>query len=219
MPVLDAGPEGEVVGGVDLAIFAAPSSAASFREAATALAVRPGPYVGYSQGGRLCLQLALDRPDVVERLVLVSASPGIADDDARAARRASDDALAQEIQRDGVDPFLERWLAQPMFATLAPELAGIDVRRSSNTVEGLVHQLRVLGQGSQPSNWERLAELTMPVMLIVGERDDQYVEIGHAMGHAIPDARLEVVADAGHACHLEQPGVVHQLLRSFGALG
>ena len=34
---------------------------------------------GYSQGGRLCLQLALDRPEVVHRLVLVSASPGIAD--------------------------------------------------------------------------------------------------------------------------------------------
>ena len=46
-------------------------------------------YVGYSMGGRLCLQLALDRPDLVERLVLVSASPGIADDAERAARRAS----------------------------------------------------------------------------------------------------------------------------------
>ena len=217
--VLDARPDGEGAGSVDLAIFPTLPSAASFREAADALAVRPGPYVGYSQGGRLCLQLALDRPDVVERLVLVSASPGIADDDARAARRAADDALAREIQRDGVDAFLDRWLAQPMFATLAPERAGLDARRASSTVEGLTQQLRVLGQGAQPSNWERLAELTMPVMLIVGERDDQYVEIGHAMGHAIPDARLEVVADAGHACHLEQPGLVHQLLRSFGALG
>jgi len=217
--VLDARPEGDAAGAVDLAIFPTPPSAASFREAADALAVRPGPYVGYSQGGRLCLQLALDRPDVVQRLVLVSASPGIADDGTRAARRVADDALAREIQRDGVDAFLDRWLAQPMFATLAPELAGLDVRRSSNTVEGLTHQLRVLGQGSQPSNWERLTELTMPVLLIVGERDDKYVEIGRAMQRAIPQARLEVVADAGHACHLEQPGVVHQLLRSFGALG
>ena len=46
-------------------------------------------YVGYSQGGRLCLQLALDRPDLVDELVLVSASPGIADDAERAARATS----------------------------------------------------------------------------------------------------------------------------------
>ena len=75
-------------------------------------------YVGYSQGGRLCLQLALDRPEVVLRLVLVSASPGIADDTERAARRDADERLAQELERDGVDAFLERWLAQPLFATL-----------------------------------------------------------------------------------------------------
>src|ERR1700722_10972321 len=43
-------------------------------------------YCGYSMGGRLCLRGALDRPDLVRGLVLVSASPGIADDAERAAR-------------------------------------------------------------------------------------------------------------------------------------
>ena len=92
--------------------------------------VGPGDYVGYSQGGRLCLQLALDRPTSVHRLVLVSASPGIADADDRAARVDADERLAQEIERDGVDAFLERWLAQPLFATLPRERAGLDERRA-----------------------------------------------------------------------------------------
>src|SRR5262249_56537802 len=74
-------------------------------------------YVGYSMGGRLCLQLALDRAELVDRLVLVSASPGIRGEVERAARREADERQAQEIERDGVDAFLERWLAQPMFAT------------------------------------------------------------------------------------------------------
>ena len=172
-------------------------------------------YVGYSQGGRLCLQLALDRPEVVHRLVLVSASPGIADDDERATRRAADERLAQEIEREGVDAFLERWLAQPLFATLPRERSGIDERRARNTVERLTYQLRMLGQGVQPSNWDRLGELQMPVLLIAGELDTKYVDIAQRMAEHVADARVEVIPGAGHACHLEQPEHVAHLLATW----
>ncbi len=186
-----------------------------FVTVAHALDDGPASYVGYSQGGRLCLQLALDRPGTVHRLVLVSASPGIADPDERAARRAADERLAQEIERDGVDAFLERWLAQPLFATLPRERSGIDERRSANSVESLTAQLRVLGQGAQPSNWARLGELQMPVLLIVGALDTKYVGIAQRMAELITDARVEVLDGAGHACHLEQPARVGHLLTSF----
>jgi 2-succinyl-6-hydroxy-2,4-cyclohexadiene-1-carboxylate synthase len=188
-----------------------------FVTVAHALDDGPATYVGYSQGGRLCLQLALDRPVDVTRLVLVSASPGIADADERSARRAADERLAQEIERDGVDAFLERWLAQPLFATLPRERAGLDERRADNTVESLTQQLRVLGQGAQPSNWERLGELRMPVLLIVGGLDTKYVDIAHRMAEQISDARVEVIEGAGHACHLEQPERVAHVLASFEA--
>ncbi len=172
-------------------------------------------YVGYSMGGRLCLQLALDRPELVENLVLISSSPGIGDDVERAARRESDEARAREIERDGVDAFLERWLAQPLFATLPRELAGIDDRRAANTVEGLTHQLRALGQGTQPNNWPRLGELRMPVLLIAGGLDTKYVAIAYRMGEVIPNARVEIIDGAGHACHLERPDGIAQLLASW----
>jgi 2-succinyl-6-hydroxy-2,4-cyclohexadiene-1-carboxylate synthase len=189
----------------------APDFVATARE----LDLGPAEYVGYSMGGRLCLQLALDRPEVVERLVLVSASPGIADDADRAARRAADEHLAQSIERGGVDAFLERWVAQPLFATLPRDRAGIAERGAGNTVESLTHQLRVLGQGAQPSNWDRLASLAAPTLLIVGELDPKYVDIAHRMAAAIPDAHVEVIADAGHACHLERPDAVAHLLASW----
>lgn len=168
-----------------------------------------GTYVGYSMGGRLCLQLALDRPSLVERLVLISASPGIADDRERAARRERDDALAHEIERYGVDAFLERWLAQPMFSGLSPDAAGVEARRSANTVERLTHQLRALGQGSQPSHWDRLDEIAMPAMLFAGDADPKYLEIAQQMA---PRMRAEVRALEGdHACHLEDPRFAHLL--------
>jgi 2-succinyl-6-hydroxy-2,4-cyclohexadiene-1-carboxylate synthase len=191
------------------------AQAADFVATAHALDVGPAEYVGYSMGGRLCLQLALDRPEAVERLVLVSASPGIDDGADRAARRTADEQLAASIERDGVDAFLERWVAQPLFATLPRDRAGIAERRAGTTVASLTHQLRVLGQGAQPSNWQRLAHLAAPTLLIVGALDVKYVDIAHRMAAAIPDARVEVIADAGHACHLEQPDTVAHLLASW----
>jgi 2-succinyl-6-hydroxy-2,4-cyclohexadiene-1-carboxylate synthase len=85
-------------------------------------------YVGYSMGGRLCLHLALASPHLVDRLVLISATPGIEDDRERDARRAADDALADEIERIGVGAFLERWLAQPLFSQLDPADGDIEAR-------------------------------------------------------------------------------------------
>jgi 2-succinyl-6-hydroxy-2,4-cyclohexadiene-1-carboxylate synthase len=195
--------------------LAALTTTPDFVSAAAALAVGSAEYVGYSMGGRLCLQLALDRPDVVERLVLVSASPGIADPALRAARRDADELLAQSIERDGVRAFLERWMAQPLFASLPRERSGMDDRIRHNTVASLTYQLRVLGQGSQPSNWERLRELKMPVLLIAGELDLTYVALAHEMGQAIANARVVVIAAAGHACQLEQPEDVAHLLTSW----
>jgi 2-succinyl-6-hydroxy-2,4-cyclohexadiene-1-carboxylate synthase len=189
--------------------------AADFRETALGLDVGRGSYVGYSMGGRLCLQLALDRPDVVERLVLVSASPGISSEVQREARREADERLARDIERGGVDAFLEHWLAQPLFRSLPRERANVEERRAANTVATLTHQLRVLGQGAQPSNWDRLGELRMPVLMIAGELDSKYVELAHRMAGAVPQASVEVLAGAGHACHLEQPETVAHLLTSW----
>ena len=81
---------------------------------------------------------------------------------ARAARRAADDALAASLTSDGLDAFLERWVAQPMFAGLAdPDL---DDRRR-NTVDGLASSLRLAGTGTQEPLWDRLPSLAMPVLL------------------------------------------------------
>ncbi len=171
-------------------------------------------YVGYSMGGRLCLMLALDRPDLIERLVLVSASPGIADAGAREARRTQDERLAQEIEREGVGPFIERWVTQPLFASLPRELAGIDERKRSSPAR-LTHQLRVLGQGTQPSLWERLGELRMPVTLVTGAYDKTYTDIANRMATRIGEhATIVTIAGAGHAVHLEQPAQVAHVIAS-----
>jgi 2-succinyl-6-hydroxy-2,4-cyclohexadiene-1-carboxylate synthase len=115
-----------------------------------------GTYIGYSMGGRVGLHVALARPNVVQRLVLIGATAGIDDDDERAERRATDHALADFIETNGVDVFLDRWLAQPLFATLPPEAAD-RADRARNTAAGLASSLRLNGTGSQMSLWHARA--------------------------------------------------------------
>lgn len=163
-------------------------------------------WLGYSMGGRMCLRLALDHPAAVARLVLIGATPGIEDPDERAARRAADDALATHLLAVGLDAFLDEWLAQPLFAGLPRAAAHLAARRTNDAAR-IAASLRAAGTGNQEPLWERLRELTMPVLLLVGAADARYLEIAQRMQRLIgPHAELVAIAGAGHTAHLEQPG-------------
>lgn len=174
-------------------------------------------YVGYSMGGRVALRLALDHPHVVSRLVLVGATAGIDDPAERVARREADEALARRIEADGVDAFLDGWLAQPLFAGL--EVAPDDLAaRRANTAAGLASSLRLSGTGTMdPPWWPELAGLTVPATLVAGEHDVRFTALAHRLAAAIGGpAQVEVVAGATHACHLQRPAEVAALIRHRG---
>jgi len=171
-----------------------------------------GVYVGYSMGARLCLRLALERPDLVRGLVLVGGSPGIATPPERTARLAADGQLADDIERIGTVAFLRRWLAQRMFATLTPTEDDLDGRRA-NPPEGLAAALRALGIGAQEPLWGRLGELEMPVLLVAGELDAKFAVAGERMAAAIgANAHAVVLPGRGHAAHLEEPDAFCRLV-------
>ena len=188
-----------------------------FVEAAEAIGEAGGPatYVGYSMGGRLCLRLALDRPDLVQSLVLVGASPGLVDEHERAARRASDEALAAEIERVGTAAFLDQWLAQPMFSGLTPTPEDL-AARLANPPAGLAAALRRMGTGVQEPLWSRLGELKMPVLAVAGQEDARYAGLAEEVVDAIGDnAQVVALAGSGHAAHLERPRSFTRLLAAF----
>jgi 2-succinyl-6-hydroxy-2,4-cyclohexadiene-1-carboxylate synthase len=171
--------------------------------------------VGYSMGGRLALHVAVALGGRVERVVLIGASPGIADPVQRGARRRSDEQLAAEIERSTMEEFAGRWAQTPMLAGLPdPVLARVHADRLRSTPSGLANALRGLGTGALPSLWGRLEELTMPVTLMVGERDQKFREIADQMSSLLADAEVVAVAGAGHAVHLEVPQRVSAIIAS-----
>jgi len=190
----------------------------TFAQTAGAIGDAGGPaiYAGYSMGGRLCLRLALDRPDLVPALVLVSSSPGIEDPSERAARVTSDEAWATRAEREGVDAFLAEWLAQPMFTSVPDDAPGLADRRSL-TPDFLAACLRRLGTGTMEPMWNRLAELTVPVMLVTGTRDEKFGAIAARMLERLPAGTEHHAIDAGHALPLEQPERLGELIAAFAS--
>jgi 2-succinyl-6-hydroxy-2,4-cyclohexadiene-1-carboxylate synthase len=180
---------------------------------------RRAHWLGYSMGARLALGCALRHPDCVASLVLIAGRAGIEDPGERAARRAADEALAERIEAIGAEAFLDEWLAQPMFATLArrgPDYMATERRaRLANGAQGLAASLRALGPGAQPPLFDALATLRAPALLLAGALDQSFVAIARDLGRRMPRAEVCVVEDAGHAVHLEQPASVRRLVRDF----
>jgi 2-succinyl-6-hydroxy-2,4-cyclohexadiene-1-carboxylate synthase len=178
-------------------------------------AAGPGIYVGYSMGARYVLGAVLARPDAVRAAVLLGANPGIEAPGERAARRASDEALAASIEAGGVEAFLERWLAQPLFASLPPSAADRADRRR-NTAAGLAASLRVAGTGAEPDVWAEVGRIGQPVLVLAGGDDTKFVAIGRRLAAAVgANARFETVPGAGHAAHLEQPAAFLAIVRAW----
>jgi 2-succinyl-6-hydroxy-2,4-cyclohexadiene-1-carboxylate synthase len=163
---------------------------------------------GYSMGGRIALLLALAAPERVRQLVLVSTTAGIEDGAERAERRAADRRLADELEAGAFEDFIERWRTQPLFADEPPQVGALareDQRR--NRPDALAAVLRGIGTGEMEPLWDRLAELEMPVAVLVGERDAKFRALGERIVAMSANARL-LVGPGGHSLPLESPAWV-----------
>ncbi|HFQ93930.1 MAG TPA: 2-succinyl-6-hydroxy-2,4-cyclohexadiene-1-carboxylate synthase [Anaerolineae bacterium] len=165
--------------------------------------------LGYSMGGRLALYTTVHHPRRINRLILESASPGLKTEQERRERRQRDNALADRIEREGIEAFVNFWEGLPLWDSqkglAAAARQNLRKQRLQNNPVGLANSLRGMGTGIQPSLWEQLGNLKMPVHLIAGALDDKFAEINRQMVRQIPTARLEIAPDAGHTVHLERP--------------
>ena len=172
----------------------------------------PMPVVGYSQGGRIGLQLAIDHPDLVPLLILVSVSFGIKNPVERADRAAADRALASSIRNSTIDAFVKRWLSHPVAAPCGLDNATRSWDRSvrlKNTTAGLADALEGMGQGQHGWLGDQAHDLPMPVVCVTGARDAAYSSIASRWCEEArsggPSRCHVVVQNAGHNLVVERP--------------
>lgn len=184
------------------------------------LGIERSHLLGYSMGGRAALGFVAMQPARVRSAILVGASAGLADPEARAERVRSDEGLAQEILTRGLDPFVERWMALPLFRSqwerLGPEhRETARKQRLRNRPEGLARSLRGCGTGAQPPLHGRLGRVTTPMLLCAGDEDVKFCGIAHDLAERLPRGRICKIPRAGHACHLENPSAFADAVLSF----
>jgi 2-succinyl-6-hydroxy-2,4-cyclohexadiene-1-carboxylate synthase len=190
---------------------------ASLKETANLVAEVGGraTYIGYSLGGRVALHVALQHPALVERLVLIGATGGLETIGEREQRQLADEALAASLEADGLDVFLQRWLAQPLFAGLTPASSYVDIR-FQNRPEGLAASLRNTGTGRQEDLWPQLSSIQCPTLILTGSQDEKFTRLGERLRTTI-GKRAEVlnVRDVGHTVHLESPTLTSDVVREW----
>ena len=175
--------------------------------------------LGYSMGGRVALTFAARNHQRIRKLVLISSTAGLESSDARRERAAADRELAATIEADGVEAFIDKWQELPLFATQQRLPGSVKARiragRLGSSATGLANSLRGSGTGEMAPLWEALPELATPTLVVVGSLDERYVAIGQRLSASLPNSRLQVVPDVGHAVHLEAPDVCAELVGEF----
>lgn len=164
--------------------------------------------LGYSLGGRTALSYALQYPTTIRTLILESASPGLKSEAERNKRIAWDKQLAEMIIEKGIKYFVTYWENIPLFSTQKRLDENIKTalrnERLSQSAIGLAQSLLGMGTGRQTSNWDQLLKIRFPLLLIVGQLDEKFVQINQAITKKVKTSTLQKVHDAGHAIHIEQ---------------
>ena len=178
--------------------------------------------VGGSMGGRVSLELAVARPDLVRALVLMDAGLPSGVDWSEAVREqwaAEDEAVQRGDLDAAVEITLRMWVDGPR---RQPSDVDPGVRAAVAQMQRRALELQIphWEDGDEellvPDVADRLGEVRAPTLVVVGEEDfDEMQGIARRLAHEIPDARLETIPGAAHIPSLERPELFDPLVLSF----
>jgi pimeloyl-ACP methyl ester carboxylesterase len=175
----------------------------------------PGPLriAAHSMGARVAMEMARLAPDRIERLVLL--------DTGIHRRRAGELEKRQEAVRfareNGMEALAARWLAGMVYeknqtnTAVMRALTDMVVSKDPD-----LHERQIRALVNRPDASAYLDQIRCPVLLVVG-RQDQWAPISQHedMLHLLPDARLEIIEDAGHFALVEQGEEVARIVAKF----
>ncbi|MFQ5961735.1 MAG: alpha/beta fold hydrolase, partial [Candidatus Methylomirabilales bacterium] len=180
----------------------------------------PSLLMGCSMGGGLAMDFALTQPSGVEALIMVSSGPSGLEldvptpatfEEAEKAYNAGDLDLVAEIETriwfDGMD-------RTPTQVNQQMRQLVYEMNRNA-----LSHEAKRLGKrlpDTETPASERLTELEIPVLVVVGAYDTPFIlAAGDHMVDNIRSARKVVLQDAAHLCNLDQPDGFRRYVRRF----
>ena len=174
--------------------------------------------IGYSMGARLALGVALEFPRQFAGLVFASGNPGLESDEDRQQRWQSDCSLAEQLETESIELFLQNWYRAEVFAAVPEEIREAEIARKLNHSScDWPAIMKANSVSRQPNYWPRLTELKMPTVVVAGELDEKYRSIAFRMKaqRGTSDLETQIIRDSGHIVHRERPDAFVQLLQDF----
>lgn len=157
---------------------------------------------GLSLGGYMSLGFYLAHPERVQALVLCDTGPGYRNPEARDGWNRAAEKRAVDFETRGLDA-LSR---------------SAEVRATGSghrSAQGLAHTARGMLAQSDARVIDVLPSIGVPALIIIGEKDEPFMAGSQYMANKIPNARLEVIAGAGHASNIDQPEAFNRVLLEF----
>ena len=158
--------------------------------------------VGYSLGGRIAMYYCCQNPVGLKGLVVEGGHPGLTSAAAREARWLSDARWAQRFRHEPLSDVFADWYRQPVFAGLSAEQRRelVAIRRD-NSGAALAAMLEATSLAVQPDLRSALRRCHFPFYYLCGEHDAKFCALGAELA-----APCQLINDAGHNAHRENPG-------------
>lgn len=174
--------------------------------------------LGYSMGGRMALHALLERDHPWQAAVIISAHPGLEAEGERATRRAADATWATRSLAGNWQEFLDGWNAQAVLGTTPLR----DRQASSSMImrrKEIARSFVDWSLGAQEPLWDRLGEISIPVLWIAGENDPKFLELAKRAVPLIPNGHLAIAPGSGHRVPWEAESWCSGQVASFLKLG
>ena len=151
------------------------------------------------------------------KVILESASPGLATKAERSNRIKQDLLLAKKLETEDFCLFLQQWYTNPLFASFIkhPGYHKAIAEKRNNDPFKLSKSLQYMGLGAQPPLWSYLHSNRLKLLLVVGELDPKFIAINQKIDFLSPQSGLKIVKNADHNVHYEQPIEFARLINNF----
>lgn len=155
---------------------------------------------GHSLGGYLSLAFADRFPERVRALLLVGTGPGFKRDEPRQKWNENATKQAERLETRGLEAIPD---------------AQIEWGGAHSSADALARAARGMLAQSDARVYEALARVRVPTLVVVGAKDQAFLQAADVMERKIAGAKKVVIPEAGHAVNVDQPEPVNRAIRGF----
>jgi 2-succinyl-6-hydroxy-2,4-cyclohexadiene-1-carboxylate synthase len=173
---------------------------------------------GYSMGGRMAIQFAVNKPDFLAGLILESTTFGIDNEEDIKNRLAEDKRRAESIEQN-YRLFVEEWNKAPLFKNISENSSernqSLKKIQKNQKPHGLANSLRGFGTASMPSVKDQLYKIKCPVLLLSGSEDEKFSRISKEMSGHISHSTHYIISNSNHRVHIDNPDSYLHHIKTF----